>query len=504
MQKLALLLVAFLSGAILMALEIVGSRVLAPCFGGSIYVWGSLIGVFLGALSLGYYLGGRLVDRWPRPGLLAGFLLLSGILVVLMPLYGSLVCDSISIWDFGDRAGPLVACLTLFFFPGMLMGTTSPFVIRLTARTVNHVGQTAGAVYAISTVGSIAGTLGTAFYLLSWLGLRNILFLLGALLILTALTAAVAGKAHEGRSVGAPRPTSAALAALLALAAICQPACAKERILLERDSAYHRLFVTEEGNYRWLRADNIWHTQMNLQDRHGRGLPYSDYVDLAFLFNPKIRSVLVIGLGGGTIPKRFVRDYPQVKVDAVEVDGDVVKIAASYFDVRPGPRLRIFTADGRPFLRRSKAKYDLIVLDAYYADTVPFFLTTREFFDIVKEHLTAGGVFANNTMGTLSGSKSKFYRSVYRTMKETFGQVYAFKVPESGSPIMNVELFALNSKGGVSVGTLRERALQMQSKVIKDPDLLAKVENLLGRVRTDDVPTLTDDYAPVDALLHLW
>jgi len=496
MQNFLLLLVAFLAGAILMALELVGSRVLAPHFGGSIFVWGSLIGVFLAALSIGYYLGGRLVDLIPNALLLAAFLFGAGLFVLLIPRYGAEVCDRILMRDFGPRANPLVACTLLFFVPGMLMAVTSPFVIRLTASTIKQVGRTAGMVYAISTTGSIAGTLGAAFYLIPAVGTRALLYLLGGLLILTAVVAAMVRKS---------RRAAAGAVALLALCAVSHPGYAEERILLERDSPYHRLIVAEEGHYRWLRADNIWHTQMDLNDRHGRGLPYCDYVDLAFLFNPDIRDVLVIGLGGGTIPKRFVRDYPNVHVDAVDIDADVVRIAERFFDVHAGPRLAIHQADGRLFLRRTNKQYDLIVLDAYYADTVPFFLTTREFFQIALQHLRPRGILVNNVVSALSGPGSHFFRSVYRTMGEVFPNVYAFQVPESGTRVMNLEVFGVKSEPRTSMDTLRQRAVRMQGTTIKDDRLTQRLGNYVGRtVRTNDVPTLTDDYAPVDALLHLW
>lgn len=498
MRTVVLLAVAFLSGAVLMALEIAGSRLLFPHFGGDIFTWGSLIGVFLAALSIGYFLGGKLVDRFPSSGLLAVLLLAAGAYVMLLPKYSWGWCDALAARDLDARLGPLLAATILFFLPGVLMGTTSPFVIRLTARSIERVGETAGAVYALSTLGSILGTLGTAFFLLSYMGMRNIQYLLGGVLIATAVLAGLAGRLRLGVRGGA------GVALALCLLTAAAPAHAKERILLERDSPYHHLFVTEDETYRWLRADNIWHTQMLRSDPHGRGLPYSDYIDLAFLFNPDIRSVLVIGLGGGTIPKRFVRDYPKVRVEAVEIDPDVIKIAKRYFYVKEHSRLKIHQADGRQFLRRSKQKYDLIVLDAYYADTVPFFLTTREFFTIVKDHLTPNGVFVNNTIGTLKGSKSKFFRSVYRTMKGVFGRAYPFTVPESGT-LMNIEIFALRSSKPVKIETLRARARRLQGKMIKDPDLMQRVGHYLsGPIQTNDVPTLTDDYAPVDALLHLW
>ncbi|NIM06069.1 MAG: spermine synthase, partial [Armatimonadetes bacterium] len=348
MYKALLLLVAFLSGAILMALEIVGSRVLAPEFGGSIFVWGSLIGVFLAALSLGYYIGGGAADRWPSARLLALFLLASGLFVLLLPRYGPSVCALIAEHDYGPRANPLLACLILFLVPGILMGATSPFVIRLTALSVEQVGRTAGIIYALSTLGSIAGTLGTAFYIITIIGTRDTLYWLGGALIVTAVIAAIAALARVPR-----RATAAAVMGIVcALCALSQPAYAKERVLFECDSPYQRLFVTEQGNYRILRTNNVWHTRMDLRDLQGRGFEYTDYVDIALLFNPKIREVLVIGLGGGSIPKRLVRDYPQITVDTVEIDPDVVKIAKRYFYVTSGPRLHIHQSDGRVFLRK--------------------------------------------------------------------------------------------------------------------------------------------------------
>jgi spermidine synthase len=496
MRTVLLLLVAFLAGAILMALELVGSRVLAPFFGGSIFVWGSLIGVFLGAMSLGYYIGGRLVDRWPSAGLLSGFILLAGLFVLLLPRYGDVISDRILLADYGNRMSPLLACTVLFFIPGMLMAVTSPFVIRLTAQTIDRVGRTAGVVYAISTVGSIAGTLGTAFYLIPAWGTRALLHVIGFALVGTAAIALAAGR---------QRLRAGPAGAVLALLLLGAPADAKETVLLERDSAYHRLFVTEEGHYRWLRADNIWHTQMDLRDPQGRGLPYADYIDLAFVFNRDIRKVLVIGLGGGTVPKRFVRDYPNVVVDAVEIDPAVITIAKRYFYVSEGPRLRIHEADGRQFLRRSKEKWDLILLDAYYADTVPFFLTTKEFFLIVKEHLTPNGMLVNNVVGRATGPRSKFFRSVYKTMDDVFPQLHGFEVKYEDTTWVNIEVFALNSARTVPLSEIRTRAKELQGKLIKDDRLLERVDDYVrGPIRTGDVPLLTDDYAPVDGLMHLW
>ena len=509
MRNFLLLLVAFLSGTVLMGLELAGSRVLAIDFGGSIYVWGSLIGIFMAALSAGYYLGGWLVDRVPRAWLLALLLLIGGLWIVLLSVYSRPVTEAIAGRDLGERVGPLVACLALFFVPGMLMGAASPFVIRLTASTVTRVGQTSGIVYAISTLGSIAGAIGVSFFILELKGIKMTLLWLGIGLLLTGVLCGLVELFSRARQPALHEskhhrqvPTVLLAVAFLALLSFGQPARA-EKILTERDSAYQHLFVTEDNGNRILRTNDVYHSRMSLKDPNGRGWPYTDYTDIAFLYNPNIRNVLVIGLGGGTVPKRFVRDYPQVNVDVIEIDPVVIELARKYFYVKPGPRLYIYSGDGRVFLKnKAKKQYDLIFLDAYYSDAVPFFLTTREFFKIVNDHLTPNGILVNNFVGAVSGPRSKFFRAVYLTTQRSFPQTHVFRVPGT-RPLINIELFGLKTKQPVSVAALRQR---LPNSPVKDKKLMGQLLNnyVAGPIPTKDVQVLTDDNAPVDALLHLW
>ena len=177
-------IVVFGSGAVLMALEIVGSRILAPYFGSSVYVWGSLISIFLAALSAGYYFGGVAADRWPRAGALALALAAAGVLILVLPLASRSILEMFSARDLGPRASPLLASVVLFVLPSLLLGMTSPFAIKLAATDLATVGNTAGVLYAISTAGSIAGTLLTAFALIPAMGVRAILYALGVTLLL--------------------------------------------------------------------------------------------------------------------------------------------------------------------------------------------------------------------------------------------------------------------------------------------------------------------------------
>ncbi|MGH2399339.1 MAG: spermidine synthase, partial [bacterium] len=411
--------VVFGSGAVLMALEIVGSRVLAPYFGSSVYVWGSLISIFLAALSLGYYLGGVAADRWPRPGVLALTLGTAGILILLLPVAARPILEAFSAWDLGPRSSPLLASVVLFALPSILMGATSPFAIKLSATDLATVGNTAGILYAISTAGSIVGTLLTAFVLIPAMGVRAILYTLGVSLVV--FSGLMGWRAAQSVRAAA---TAAVLALTLAWPAAAQINCGETRIVFERDTVYHRIRVAEDSCYRWLHFDRSRQGGMFLTDPRESPLRYPDYFLLAWLFNPNIKKVLVVGLGSGSVPKRIISDFPGVQVDSIELDPVVVDVAKRYFALRDDPRHRIFVQDGRQYVRRTEAMYDLIVMDAYHAEGVPFHLVTQEFFQQVKTRLAPGGIVAANIVGFLGGPNSKLFKAIYKTYASEYSGLY--------------------------------------------------------------------------------
>jgi predicted membrane-bound spermidine synthase len=187
LTKTLLYVITFLGGAVFLALEIVSSRVLAPYFGSSIYVWGSLISVFLFALSVGYYAGGLLADRWPSFKVLALIVFGASILVLFIPLIQTPVSQAIFAWNLGLRLSVLVACMTFFMLPSVLNGMITPFIIKLNATQLKTIGQTVGNIYAVSTIGSVSGALGVSFYLIPVIGTRAILLWAGGILIMTSL-----------------------------------------------------------------------------------------------------------------------------------------------------------------------------------------------------------------------------------------------------------------------------------------------------------------------------
>lgn len=519
------------SGAVLMALEMLGSRLLAPYFGNSLYVWGSLIGVFLTALSLGYLLGGRAADRWPRPATLGRVALAAGAWVAILPWLTEPVLRSLSAWQAGPRLSPLLASLVLFLGPGVLMGMVSPLAIRLRAKGVERLGQDAGGLYALSTVGSIAGTLLTAFWLIPAMGGRTLLLVLGLTLLLLAGAYSMVDR----------RWRSAALAAGLALATVIAAgpgtlaggrtrpaglpgpavgtggiaggrAQTQETIggvkvtlttLAEVDSLYHHIRVVEGGGSRYLRFDNSWQSGMYVDDPFRTRFPYTDFFSLADALGPKPKRVLFIGLGGGSAPKHFWQSDPDVKIDVAELDPEVVRVARQHFNLPDDGRMAVTVEDGRQFLESTTQKYDLICLDAYYADSIPFHLTTQEFLELVKSRLAPGGVVAANIIGAYEGPKSALYRSFHKTFSQVFPTLYSFPVYWRNDPdrLRNIMLLATENRR-LSPELLAKRADEAAAAA-GVPDLGSYARSLyLGPIVTDDVPVLTDDHAPVDQLLR--
>jgi len=441
-------LLIFVSGAVLMALEIAGSRVLAPFFGSSVFVWGSLIGIFLGAMSGGYWLGGWLSERWPQQVLLNSLLAAAGGFTVLLPLWAAPLCHALAggqdaVLDLGPRLGPLLAALILFALPSVLMGVASPFAVRLLARDVSGVGGVAGRLYAIGTLGSIAGTLVTAFWLIPQFGTHHILIGIGMLLMATAAATL------------SMRRTAAMLLAfgiLLSVIALtrtppdlrAQPARGRYTLIEERDSAYthmtveHHLYPTrtrgEVPIAAYLRFGKYTQGAIFINDWQRRGrehwsaAPYTDLFHLARLFNADLRRVLFIGGGVGIGPRSFRRNYPESRVDLVEIDPVVVELGRKHFFLETDDRLQVHIDDGRTFLRRHPDRqWDVIILDAFtIGGRLPFHLMTREFLEAVKAHLAPGGVLLANLNSALTGEQGRIFRAEYLTYREVFPSVYVF------------------------------------------------------------------------------
>jgi len=477
--------------------------VVAPSLGNSIYVWGALIGVFLGALAAGYFLGGVLADRHPSRGVFAALVFLAGALVVPIPALAPAVLERIQQAGLGPRGAPLLGSVLLFFLPSVVMGMISPFAVRLRARTVATIGNVAGVLYALSTMGSIAGTLLAAFVLIAVMSVEGIVYLLGAVEM-------GLGVLLWGTARGLP-PALAAGAAGLALVAGLPYASGREApsgLQLRRDTVYHRITVSDEGGVRFLKLDAYWQSGMDLADQRRTVFAYSDYLHMPLVFKPDARRVLFVGLGGGTTPKRYHEDYGQMTIDVVEIDPAVVAVARDYFEVPEDARLRLYAQDGRLFVARSRERYDIIILDAYLIDTIPFHLATREFFQAVRAHLVPDGVLASNVIGALGGPRSGFFRAVHKTLREVFPSVYVFPVDwgRYGGEDALRNIIMVGTQSGPPLGPREVRAAAaaaMASAGVSLPRFEEAAADLYAApLAADDVPVLTDDYAPVELLVQ--
>jgi len=491
--------IVFVSGGVLLVLEIIASRLLAPFFGNSVYVWGSLIGVFLAGLSAGYFLGGRVADRWPSPALFAVLIFAAGVLTFPIPFVATPVMQAIVLRDYGPRVNPLAAATVLFLLPTIVMGMVSPFAVRLRARTVTTVGNVAGVLYALSTLGSIVGTLLAAFVLINLYGVRAIIHGLGLLMILLA---------GAGLLFARRRAAAAVTVVLLALAvwavATASPDVAAA-VVFQRDTVYHRISVSDEGRVRYLRLDNYWQSAIDLDEPTRTVFAYSDYLHLPLLFVPQMRRVALIGLGGGTVPRDYIRDYPQVEVHVAELDPAVIEAARLLFSLPDDARLRVSAADGRLFLLRTAERYDAIMLDAYLIDTIPFHLATAEFFRLAAARLAPGGVVASNVIGALEGEDSRLFRAIYKTFRSVFSSVYVFPVGHgsfSSAEMLRNIIIVGSMEPSVPAAEVQARASRLAAGVVRLPGFAEAAATLYGgTIRTEDVPILTDDFAPIDALI---
>ena len=494
-------IVVFISGAVLMSLEIVGSRVLAPHFGSSIFVWGSLISVVMTALSIGYYWGGWLSAREPSYAKLLLLLVIPGVAIFFLPFVYPAINEWIAIMDLGVRLSPLVACSVLFLLPGIFIGTISPYVIRLAATQLNTVGSTAGTLYAVSTCGSIVGTLLTAFYLIPLLGVSNIIHALGITLVCLSLVVVPLIRLNR---VSVTRAV-AVVSVLFSWINLGWTPIAWAKTLMQKDTFYHRIRIEEDDEARYMYFDRTLQSAMTLKDPTALRLIYSRYTSLGFTFRADAKRMLLIGLGGGSIPKKLNKEFPNLEIDAVELDPEVIKLAKDHFNIKEGKQLRLHAQDGRLFLTRTQNQYDIIMLDAYFTDAMPFHLATKQFFELAQKKLTPNGIVVANLISAVTGPSGKIARAFARTLRQVYPQTYIFasRRPDNVSleTIQNVIVIATRDKQRVDIKEIVKRASALDKGLFPDPVQDIAV-SYFDRQLPEDVPILTDDYAPTDNLLN--
>ncbi|MFD1632977.1 spermidine synthase [Haloplanus ruber] len=482
-------LAVFISGVASMGLEILAGRIVAPQFGSSIYTWGSIIAVFLAALSLGYHLGGQRAAERASDERLAWLLIGTAAYVALVVFASDILLATAGAVPLPGRFASLPAVILLFGPPTYLLGFISPYAAELS--DTEGVGAASGHVYAVGTVGSIVGAFGTTFALIPAFGVETIGVGFGLLLVGTALWLTWTGERRK------PTVASVAVAVLVVGAGVSGSlgVSAGGPVLYQTQTPYQELEVTQLGDVRTLYLDGQPHSAMDVADPDRHVFDYTRYFHLPMLMTEDVDRVLFVGGGGFTGPKHFAEEY-NVTVDVAELDPAVIDTAKRYFDVAESERLNVHNVGGRQFLRETNHTYDLIVLDAYKKDKVPFQLTTVEFMRLAESRLDADGVLFANLISAPSGPASKFYRAEYRTMAQVYPQVYTFPTAE-GSVVQNVEVVATKSDRRLTEDALQRRNERRAVGI----DLRREITYYRSPPPTDDVPVLRDDRAPVDSLL---
>ena len=481
----------FVSGVTSMGLEILAGRILAPEFGSSIYTWGGIIGVFLTALSLGYHRGGRRAATDASHTRLVGVFLATGLYVAGIVVFGDLIVQSTGVLPLPSRFVSLPAITILFGPPTYLLGYVSPYAAELAG---GEVGATAGHVYALGTVGSIVGAFATTYVLVPALSVPQIGLVLG----LSAVAAAAAVAAPGFRDGSALRVGGVAAALVLAAAVGgIGPSVAGDTVY-GTQTAYQELRVVDRGDTRIMYLDGQPHSAMDRDDPTRHVFEYTRYFHAPLLFTDtaEVDRVLFVGGGGFTGPRIFHETYPNVTVDVVELDPKVIDAADRYFGIPDSPRMNVYRGGGRQYLESTNRTYDVIVLDAYRKDSVPFELTTVEFMQLASDRLADDGVLLANLISAPSGPASEFYRAEYRTMQQAFPRVYTF--PTAGGPaVQNIEVVATKESSVVTREELRARNARRDIGI----DLSTDLDSYRRDEPTDGVPILRDDRAPVDSLL---
>jgi spermidine synthase len=487
----------FVAGAAVMSLEIMGSRLLAPVFGDSIFVWGSLIGIVMASLALGYFTGGKLADRHPSHQSFSTIILIAGIFIVLIPISSPTILELVFISGIGERYGPLLATTLLLAGPTTLLGMISPYSIKLVTQSLYQVGGISGSLYSISTGGSIFGTFFTVFFLVPTFGVRSIIFSLGIILVIISII----GLSNVERIFVLiilsilVMPSSMYLAGTLSIYT--------GNIIYQKDSPYNSLNVVDyEGRgTRTLWLNSLPHSSMYLNGSNNSVFLYTDYFHVAFIFNPDIENVLFIGGGGFSAPKKFLEDYPDLKIDVVEIDQEVVNTARNYFNLPENERLNVYIEDGRIFLSSTEKKYDLIVLDAYSRTYVQFHLMTEEFFDLINQHLNPNGIVISNLISSLIGDTSDLLRAEYKTVNKVFQNIYLFQTKSSSmAQIQNIIMVVTKDNTTYTKTEIIEKA---KNAPRRQGTLARYAESYFNSdIIIHNVPVLTDDFAPAQNLLN--
>lgn len=413
-----LYLTSFVTGFVTLSLEMLGFRMFAPYFGNSIFISGSLIGIVLLSLTIGYYLGGILADKKPNIDFMFKLILISSIYIFLMALVYNPILSFFS--NFSLMFGTALAAMVIFALPMVLLSTVSPYLVKILS-SKNTVGKVTGNISALSTIGNIAGVFITTFIFIPKLGTHKSIYISAIVLLLICI---------YWLSKKDKRYLFSALL-LLTINPAMHITSFTGNVIYSDESEYNLVKVIDKENELSLvlNSDRWMQSMINKNDILSNR--YYDFLNLAPLLNDA-RSSLILGMGSGTSVLQFREFFPEMYIDAVEIDPKVIEVSHRFFNLpRTDANLNIFIEDARAFVKKSNKKYDIIEVDIYNGDIyVPFYLTTHEFFRELKGHLTEDGILVMNVIVMEeSRKKNNILNPIANTIASVFPSVFAVKIP---------------------------------------------------------------------------
>lgn len=489
-----------------LAIELSASRLLGNVFGTSNLVWANVIGLMLLYLTVGYFVGGWWADRSPAYPTFYRIILWGAFLSALIPLVSRPVLRAAAVAFVGAEAGlvlgSFVSILLLFAVPITLLGCVSPFAIRLGVTGIETAGKISGRIYAISTLGSLVGTFLPVLVLIPQIGTFATFLTFSAILYIIGFFGLLQ---TQGRS--ALRflwmPVSIAVLAFLVLQGPLRAPIANAKLLYEDESAYNFIQVQEDANgyrYLYLNEGQGIHSQWHPTTYADQNRTWSFFLTAPYFNAPPyspddLDSLMIIGLAAGTVARQYTKVYGGISIDGIEIDPGVIEAGALFFDMNPEqmPNLTVYAQDGRYILNQLDNRYTVIAVDAYRPPYIPWHLTTVEFFQEIRDHLTDDGVVAINVGRTQTDRR--LIDAMTATLLEVFPTVHAMDVPIS----FNTILVATNQP------TIQSNLAQNFALLPSDVDPLLRdalavgVSQLVPISASETV--FTDDHAPVEMLV---
>ncbi|MFB3924551.1 MAG: fused MFS/spermidine synthase [Syntrophales bacterium] len=496
-------IVVFIASFCTLVIELVAGRIMAPYVGVSLYTWTSIIGVVLAGISIGAYLGGLLADRYPRPTTLGWLLFLSGLGALTISPLTNLVGTA----EFQTSLMVRILLITtiIFFAPSCLLGMISPVVVKLALNNLEKTGNVVGKIYAFSTLGSIIGTFATGFFLISWMGTRNILFMMAVILILSALV--FGGSFMKRKSVAVIVIILAPFLWTFYSYAFKAPVDGNTYYFKESD--YYTIKLkkhdTRDGKRKVdaLILDHLIHSINDVNDPLYLDYEYIRMYEELIRWQMQHRNsfkALFIGGGGYTFPRYLEVRYPGARIDVVEIDPEVTRVVYRYLGLPRDTKIRSFNEDGRWFVMNCKEKgsYDFIFGDAFNDISIPYHLTTREFNFRLAELLKPDGVLLANLID--SYERGLFMPSYIRTLEDVFGKGHVHLI--SRSP----DYKRIGISTFIVAASRQPLDIEDFSRFLKSEGDQKKMSFIIPQDRLQEhlgrrpATVLTDDYVPVDNL----